>query len=316
MRIVEKNNSIEEVVSLILQKARYQKVVVCIDEKSDMGYIGNLESCLGKNVILLKYYYNQTNVSSFFDIINNGVRAVVYNVSSRHFYKLQNDNGYLVNIFIPQTDFLLPYINNVESVYGENLIVYDTQRVDYSSVMFVYEMALNRVWADLLQDNVVDTSVFKNVDKLLNNKVEVCYELGNTIKALKPFWDDGYKSIDEKELPYYLYFRLCAILKMLHGIHYNEEQYIDFYKTEQSSTEIDKAYSLVVKHDIIDIIKNNTAPLIRLLSAILNRFKIIIKKYFKFKNIKLNKLIKLIKCQAKSLNIDNLLYISYVFNSI
>ena len=316
MRVLDKRNSINEIAEMIVQKARYQKVVLCLDDESDMGFVDKLTDVIGRKVVLLKYYYNKNNISSFFDMISNGVRVVVYNVSLEHFYQLQNDNNFILNIFLPQSNFVLPYIANVESVYGDNMLVCDMTKKDYTSVLFMYELALNKLWSLLLQEVDVDVNMFKSVDKLANDKDDFYINLVNQATYLKSSLTDEYKQIEESQLPYYIYLRLCAVLKMFESLNQGKEQYIDFYKTELSSEAIEKAYALIIKYNIIDIIKYNSNNLIKINSVILNRLKIIIKKYFNFKNIKLNKLNKIIKNQSKALKIDNLLYISYIFNTI
>lgn len=297
-------------------RGKYQKVVVCIDEHSDIKFIDNLIEKISKDVVLIKYYYNHSNINSFFDTINSGVRVVIYNVTDEHFYKLQSDNNFLINIFLPQSNFVLPYISNVESVYGDNLLVCDNNVKDYISVIFMYEMALNKLWHCLLQGVEVDVTIFKIIDLLINSNDNFYVNLISVATTLKTELDDEYKQVSKEQLPYYVYLKLCAILKMFENLNNNNEQYIDFYKTEMSSNAIEKAHALIIKHSIIDIIKYNGCNLIKITAVILNRLKIIIKKYFNFKNIKLNKLNNIIKNQSKTLNIDNLLFISYIFNTI
>ncbi|MBQ7880495.1 MAG: hypothetical protein IJ358_01460 [Clostridia bacterium] len=316
MRVIDKVNSINEIVDTVLQKARYQKVILCLDDESDMDFVDKLASEIHQNVVLLKYYYNKNNVSSFFDMANSGARVIIYNVSSEHFYQLQNDNNFILNIFVPQSNFVLPYISNVESLYGDNLLVCNLQSKDYISLAFMYDLALNKLWGLLLQKAEVDVTMFKQIDALANSKDDFYIALVNQVAYLKSCLGADYKQIAENQMPYYIYLRLCTILKMLESLNQNKEEYIDFYKAQLTSEEVDKAHALIVKYDIVDLIKFNSGNLIKITSAILNRLKIIIKKYFNFNNIKLNKLNKIIKNQSKLLNIDNLLYISYIFNAI
>ena len=316
MRIIDNKNSLHEIKNMIISKARYQKVVICLDDGSDVQFVEELVDAINKDVIVLKYYYNKHNISALHDMINNGVRVVVYNVSLEHFYKLQIANNFVLNIFLLQSTFVLPYLVNTESVYGDNLLVCDTSIKDYMSVLFLYELALNKVWNLLVQEVDADTTIFKNIDALVNGKVDFYQSLATQVAYLKPCLDNNYKDVAEEQLPYYVYLRLCATLKMLENLNQNKEQYIDFYKTEISPKAIEKAYSLLIKYKLTELLKFNSGNLIKINCAILNRVKIIIKKYFNFKNIKLNKLNKLIKHQAKALNIDNLLYISYILNTI
>jgi hypothetical protein len=133
---------------------------------------------------------------------------------------------------------------------------------------------------------------------------------------LKSELNDDYKLVKEEELSYYVFLKLYTVLRLFETLYNGTEEYIDFYKLNLSKTEMEKAYRLVVKNDIIDIIKYNINNLIKINNAIINRVKILIKKFFNFKNIKINKLNNIIKQQSKLLNIDNLLYISYIFNVI
>ena len=316
MRILNKNNSINEIVDTIITMSKYQKVVLCMDEHSDTDFIETLTNKIDKSVILLKYYYNKNNVSAFHNMINNGARIVVYDVSIEHFYKLQNDNNYILNIFLPQSNFVLPYITNGDSVFGDNLLICDTNVKDYTTLIFMYELALDKIWNLIIQEVDVDTAIFKNIDMIANGKCDFYQGVLNQIPYLKTGLTEEYKEIKQEQLPYYAYLRLCATLKMLENLNQNKEQYVDFYKTELSTQLIDKAHDLIIKYDIVQILKSCSENLIKLNVAVLNRIKTLIKKYFNFKNIKLNKLNKTIKNQAKYLKIDDLLYISYIFNSI
>ena len=313
MRMMDKNNSLNEIVSSVLQKARYQKAVVCIDENSDNEIIDRLENELKNKVVLIKYYYNKRSVLDFFNMLNSGVRVVIYNVSIERFYKLKNNNNFILNIFIAQSNCVAPYIDCAESVYGDNLLVCNADKKDYVSVALMYESALNNLWGNLIQGVDVDTKVFKEIDALANQDYGFYENLINISQKLK---SNTCEVVDEFDAVSCVYLRLMAISKMLNSVNNNDIQYIDFYKAKFSSDEIDKAHSLVLKHNIIEQIKLNCEGLIRINTAILNRIKIIIKKHFNFKNINHKKINKTIKRYAKTLNIDNLLYISYIFNAI
>ena len=316
MRVLDINSSLDEMTKIILQKARYQKVVLCIDDTSDIKFIDLLTSRIERDVVLLKYYYNKNNINELHNMLNNGVRVVIYNVDIKRFYKLVNNDNYVLNIFIPQENFVFPYIACNESLYGDNLLVLNTNNYDYITLIMLYQFGLYKVWSTLLQGGNVDTSIFKNFDKIANGKIDFYSSLINEIKCLNPYISNEYQDLDIEQLPYYVYLRLCAVLNLLVNIGQHNEQYIDFYKTEKSSKDISKAYALIIQTDIIDTLKFNCPNLIKLNMIILTRIKILIKKYFNFKNINLNKLNKIIKNQSKLLNIDNLLYISYIFDVI
>lgn len=315
MRIMDKNNSLNEIVDTVLQKARYQKVVICIDEHSNLKLIEELEKRLRKQAVLIKYYYNNYSVADFFNILNSGVRVVIYNVSAEHFCKLKNDNNFILNIFIAQSNCVAPYIDCVESAYGDNFLLCNTEEKDYVSIVLMYERALNNLWQRLIQNADVDTRMFKDIDALINGENAFYENLINMSTKLKSGVEAG-EMIGESDMVCCTYLRLEAIYQMLISVNNNDIQYIDFYKSKFSSDEIDKAHALICKHNIIELIKVNCVNLIKINSAILNRVKIIIKKHFNLKNINYKKINKTIKEYAKTLNIDNLLYISYIFNTI
>lgn len=314
MRIIDKN-SVKEIVDLVVQKARYQKVVICLDENSDVNYIENMCNEFDKNAVVIKYYYNRRNLEDFFNIVNNGARVVIYNVSIDKFYKLKMDNNYILNIFIPQTEFILPYVSVGESVFGDNLLVCNQATIDYKTVMCLYEMAINYTWRCLVYGDNIDLSIFKRIDGMASGK-DFYITLLELIKVLREGTVEDCQYCDEQEIPCYTFVKLYAIIKMLEDVNLGKEQYIDFYKTEKSAEQIDKAYALVVKHNVVELLRGYSGKLILLTMAVLKRFKIIIKKYFNFKNFKINKLNKIIKNNAKMLNTDSLLYISYILNAI
>ncbi|MFQ6724506.1 MAG: hypothetical protein ACLRFE_04175 [Clostridia bacterium] len=316
MRIIDRDNSKNEIVDLILSKARYQKVILCIDEGSDVGLIDEVVNCIGKDVVLLKYFYNNKTITSFHDMVNNGARVVVYNVSLEHFYKLQNSNNFVLNIFVAQSKFILPYINNVESVYGDSLLIIDTKVKDYSTLLYLYQLAFEKVWDNLLQGSLIDITLFKKIDLIANGKINFYNGILNEVLTLRSNITIDYQTVGENQIPYYIYLKLFAILKMLEYLSNGNEQYVDFYKTELSSHQINKAYNLLLKYDIIDTLKLHSVNMIKISNAILNRCKIIIKKYFNFKQIKLNKIKKLLNKNSKELKMENLSYISYIFNCI
>lgn len=313
MRIVNINN-LEEISSLIIQKAKYQKVLLCIDKTSDFNVIQKLENKLSKQVVLLKYYFNK-NTSSFFEQINDGVRIVIYNVNVEHFSLLQNDNIYILNIFLPTSNFILPYMMNCESVFGDNILFCGNEK-DYLSVMIMYQAGLEKIWSDIQRNEQVDLKIFKQIDNLINNNDNFYNNLFECVNNLKFYISQDFFIVDKKELPCYIYLKMCYILKFLEKLNLDQEQYIDFYKSSNNVEEILKAYDLIVKYEFIDLIKYYCNNLMRVSEAILNRLKIIIKKFFNIKNIKLNKIKNIIKNQAKMLKIDNLLYISYIFDVI
>ena len=316
MKILDKKNSIDEIVDLILKKAMYQKVVFCIDENSDMEYIDTLICQIEDKVNVIKYYFNKRDKGKFDNVLNNGARVVIYNVDIDHFYKLQSTNNFMLNVFIAESNFLLPYIACGDSLYGENFILCDTSIKDYLSLIFMYELAFNKLWEDLLKCEKVDTSIFKMLDDISNNKVDFYLYLISAVTMLKTNLGNDYFEIEQSQLPYYIYLRLCYTLKMLESVANDNIEYIDFYKSELGVDAISKAHELLIRYNIIEIISCNADGLIKVNSAILNRIKMIIKKYFNFKKIKLNKLNKKIKNQSKELKIENILYISYILNVI
>ncbi|MBO5909939.1 MAG: hypothetical protein J6Q15_00370, partial [Clostridia bacterium] len=218
MRVVDQSNCVNDIIDLIISKAMYQKVVFCLDDSSDVRLIDTIAKKIERKVSLIKYYYNKNNVDAFNNIVNNGVRVTVYNVSSEHFYVLQNDNSFILNIFIPQSSFVLPYITCGESMYGDNLLVCDMCKKDYISIICMYYLALNRLLELLVNDVEVDTQIFKDVDWLVNCDSGFYSNLINMVKRLRGCLNDCYKEIDEEELPCYVYLQLYSIFKMFDNL--------------------------------------------------------------------------------------------------
>jgi hypothetical protein len=121
----------------------------------------------------------------------------------------------------------------------------------------MYELAFNKLWGMLLQGVDIDVVMFKNLDKMANERLGFYNDFVNQVVFFKSEIDDSYKSIKENELPYYIYLKLFSVLKMFESLYNGTAQYIDFYKRRLSKEEIEKAHTLIVKYDIIDVIKYN-----------------------------------------------------------
>lgn len=314
MKIVDRRNGVNEIVDMIISKARYQKVVFCLDKNSDSTILDKVCELVGRNAIIIKYYYDKKSLGDFFNIINNGVRIVVYDVSVEHFYYVRNSNIFLLNIFMPQSDFLLPYISNVNSMYGENVLITNLQSRDYYSILLMYGVALDNLWGKLLNYVKVDTEMFKQVDELIlcdnfHNKLLYVFE------CLKNSLDEDYVQLTEGEACGYILMRMGCILQMLQTIVERKESYVDFYKYMQSAKDIDKAYQLLVKSDMLDVLRLYCNKLIKVVQVIINRIKIIINKYLNNK-IGIKKYRKIINNVSNRLNVDNLLYIAYILNCV
>lgn len=306
MKIINKDFE-REISSLILQKAKYQKVVVCYDDSADGGLIDALSSRLGKQVVLINFYLNQ-NIQDYFNVVQNGVRLVVYCVDANNYLKIKDDNNYLIKIFVPTEGYYLPYLTAGESVYCNNMFVANV-KMDYLSIIALYDAGLSKLWADLQIGNDIDLVVFKQIDGLVNDKSTNIFPLA---EYLSRYVD---ADICEKELPYYIYLKFCYIYKMLENFAFNEETVVDFYKLNLSHEELNKAYAVVVKSEIAGYLKLYCSNIMRVVSALITRVKILIKKYFKNNQINIKKIDEKLKQNAKYLKIDNLLYISYIFGA-
>lgn len=311
MKIVDKEDAVDFIVKMIKEKARYQKVVFCTDKNSNIEMLDKICTLVGRSAVIIKYYYNKKNIKEFFSMINNGARLVVYDVSVDHFYNVQNNNTFLLNVFISQSSFVFPYIGNVGSVYGENVLITELLRRDYNSIILMYELALDDLWGRLLSGASVNTEMFKKIDSLM--KCDNFYnELIYVFECLKNNLTDDYGSINEREVCGYMLMRIGCILKMLTTISDGRESYIDFYKRVQSTKELETAYQLIVKSDLIDILRLYCSKLIKISIVIIDRIKIIINKYLN-NNINLKRIIKNITISP---NINNLLYIAYILDCV
>ncbi len=315
MRIISKDK-IKEVVDLIVSKARYQKVLICCDDSSDKSVIDKIMGGVGNRSVVIKLNFDNSQLEDFEHMVNDGVRIIVYNVKIDNYYKIASNSEYILNVFIPTSSFVLPYMMHAESLYGENMMLCDVKGKDLLGVMVLYDAGLNYIWGMVQQHKKVSLEMFKKLDNLINDNDNFYINYLECCLNLKPYVSTELVNIDSEKLHMYILIKLCVEFKMLIRLNEGTEGYIDFYKTAKSEDEISKAYQLIVKSELIDLLRLNNNNIIRVVDAIINRCKILIKKYFNYKNIKINKINNKLKNQAKELKIDNLLYISYIFNAI
>lgn len=298
----------QEISQLVLHKSKFQKVVICYDNSADKQLLDRLNERLSKQVVLINFYLND-NEDDFFKVVQNGARVVIYNVGINNYLKIKDNNNFLIKIFVPTSAFALPYLTAGDSVYCDNLFV-DKRQMDYLTIIALYDAGVAKLWADLQQGNRVDLEVFKNLDYIVNNKNKDVFPIA---QYLSNYIDEGWS---EDELPYYIYLKLCYIYKMLEKFKFNEERPIDFYKLNLTQEELNKAYSVIVKSEVVDYLRLYCDNLMRVISALIMRVKILIKKYIKNTKINIKKLDEKLKSNSKHLKIDNLLYISHIFGGI
>lgn len=305
MRILNKDFE-QEISGLVLQKAKYQKVVVCYDKTADKQFIDRLNNKLSKQVVLINFYFNE-NEQDYFDVVRNGVRLVIYNVGADNYLKIKDADNYLIKVFVPTGDFCLPYLISGDSVYCDNVFV-KRMGVDYLSIILLYDAGLSKLWADLQLGYDVDLDVFKKLDNIVNCKG------GNVFEVVQNLASYVELSVEKSVCPYYVYLKLCYIYEMLEKFKFHEESVVDFYKLDLTPEDVGRAYAVLVKSEVVGYLKVYNEKLMRVVSALLLRVKILIKKYFKNNKINVKEINKKMRQNIKHLKIDNLLYISYLFN--
>lgn len=304
MKIVKKD-VLKEICDLLVLKARYQKVVVCYDDSADAVLVEKIKEKVGKRMIIIDFYYNNNRIE-LEKILQDGVRVVVYNVKINNYLKARMDNDFLIKVFIPTGNFILPYVIERDGFFCDNLLVYK-DCLDFLTIILLYDAGLTKLWADVQMQQNVDLEIFKQIDNVVNCGSG---DLIRIVNYLSPYFD---VSVEEECIPYYIYLKLCYVCKMLERFKFNEESVIDFYKLKLTGDEINKAYQVLVKSEMVDYLKMYCDKMLRVVDALLQRVKILIKKYFKNK-INIEKIDLKIKENSKNLKIDNLLYISYIFN--
>lgn len=309
MKIIH-NNLITSIKEIVLNKAKFQKVLLIHDTSTEAETISELYLQIKDMCIFNKMSIFNLNEKEIF----NGYKLIIYLCSGNSFLSIKFNRDEFINIYCPTNSELLPFFlhKGVKRNLNDYLILEKSQ-IDINAVSSVAFCKFSNIFLSLCNFQTAESSL--NFFSNLITEETVFNEIINTPE------NSFFKDIDLIAKQNILYSDLAIVDLLLIDAYIvfilacknNNLDLVDFYKSSKNSPKlINKLYSLICNSGIVDIIKINFNCIydiaIKTKEIILNTLSVTSAKPLN----KVDNLINEIKQYAKSNNSD-LCYL-YLYN--
>ncbi len=304
---VVKQDFLENLKQIVEVRAKYQKVMLLYDNSASNGQIASIIDAI-KGVCI----YNKMNTDVLdYNEINNGYKLIIYLMSADSFLHLDIELTDFINIFLPTTDFVLPfYSNNFKlNKLGDYLFLM-SNNIDISietSIMFnkLYDYINGLIVGQIKDDEMFKLSNITQSEILkLLNASEINFV---DLKILKQC------NISVEFLPVVDLVLISAIKTLVYAIYKNNLGLVDCYKaTQNDEALIDKFYAQSTNNTLIELIKLNSVNLNNLIFQIDETLKNLNWFFSSIKRADVDKIILKVKDYLKQSN--DFLFNLYLYN--
>ena len=242
-----------DVISVVDEKAKYQKVMVIFDNSLSSVEIDNLYREIKDICIFNKSAVEDLDLNE----LNNGYRAIIYMCSAESFLKLDFNRDEFINIYLPTDNIFLPFClnenNNIKKgedyILCENIIDVSVQ----TSLLFnkFYHYLYNTILSTsnqtsfYFENNFTRTSINYLIDESCNLDFV-------DIKILKNI------NIEYKNLQVLHLLLIDAFLIFLTNVKNKTLMLVDVYKScKEDYNLIDKFYAMANSESSLMLISLN-----------------------------------------------------------
>lgn len=286
---------------IVLSKARFQKVVILIDSKSDLDFVGQIESKIKKDTVCFCVNFDLETETDIEKIIRDGTRCVISFLSDYNYFRLvQFYDFYAVTIDVFKDKMYAVRLKNYDDYY----LFCDNKKLSVEDRLVIANYVIEWKWR-----NLIASKNYSNEEKLLLSifdRVDLC-KCGQFLNF------DIYSELVRIESKYYksyLFIRIMAIKYLFLTFLQSSQKMIDVYKTYYNDLEeVDYAYKLYKDERVNFLFKNCNKLMLDFINVLLANFSV----NLNITKNEINNLLKNIKNKAKYNKKDNLLKYCYLY---
>lgn len=245
-------NCSNNILKIIEQKAKYQKVMVLYGEETSNIELNEIYNLIKKICVYNQQSVYEVNIKEIY----NGYRAIIYLCSPEEFVKLNFCKREFVNLVILKDKVLLPYCVDVDNkIIKKDLFLFG--ECNCIDVNMLSSLSFNKAFNNI--ENVLQVkakSQFQNINKNL--------EIINNLKNI----DDDFEFIDidilrQTNIKYCLLnilhlILIDAFILMLNSVKFKSITLIDTYKIcKDDYIQIDKFYKMYCNENFYTILTLN-----------------------------------------------------------
>jgi len=296
-----------DIVNLIENKAKYQKVLLIYDNTISEFEINLLFSRIKDLCIFNKMEINSINEKEIF----NGYKILIFMCSGNSLINLKFNRNEFINIYIPSDNIILPFYVNLNNILNNNCYLilnnnfYDTNlipSIKLNQFLYGFNCLLNnnnKNFTNLIDDEIINFSTLKNISNINEDITFLDLEI------------IAHCSLNYSDLWLVDLLLINAFILLFSAIKNNKLNLIDVYKYHKDDLAyINNLFMFINDDNFFNIVKNNYNYLLGTLNNIKqnilkNNFSIITKQ-------KINFIINKLKNYSK--NCNNYIFYLYIYN--
>lgn len=286
---------------ILLNKARYQKVVALIDSSSNLELVYSLEKMLKKDTVYFCLNLDVDNILDIQTVLHDGTRCIVSFLKDYNYLKLSKIFDFnITTIDVFEDKMFAMRLKDKEGYY----LFYDTNKLSIEDQLLISNYAIEWKWQNLIASKNYNLEE-KYLLSIFNRKDLVKLNQFYNLEVAKELMD-----IDDTFYQSYLFIRIMAIKYLFLAFLESSQMMIDVYKAYSDSLEqVNFVYNLYKNERANFLFKNCNRVMIDFINMLLANLTI---------NITLNKneiynLLKNLKIKAKNIKKDNLLKYCFLY---
>lgn len=292
---------ISKIKEIVLNKARYQKVVVLIDANTDLDFLAQLEKQIKKETV---YFCLNLDIENHLDIqktLCDGTRCVVSCLSDYNYLKLSTIFDFnITTIDVFEDKMFTMRLKNYKDYY----LFYNTNKLSIEDQLLICNYLIEWKWQNLIasknyrEEEKVLLSIFNRKDIMECNQF---YNLEISKELI---------GIDCKYFQSYLFIRIMAIKYLFLAFLESSQMMIDVYKSYSDNLDqVNYVYKLYKDERVNFLFKNCNKLMLDFINILLSNFSV----NFNITKTETNNLLKNIKIKAKNIKKDNLLKYCFLY---
>lgn len=242
---------IGNVYSIIIDRAKYQKIMIVYDDYTSSLLINDLYSRVKGVCIFNKSHINNLDIHE----LNNGYKLIVYLCLEESYLKRKFEVEEFINVFCLQDKNIVPFLIGDKSTLlsGENYLLLERKTVDACLISSISCNRFVEYFQNLLNCDDADEKYINFENNKINFNLEL---LISNISSNMNFYDYEIlvkSNLDCKSVVLIDLILIDAFMVLLNAVKTQSLMIVDVYKSgKEDMALIDKCYSIIGN----DVIKN------------------------------------------------------------
>lgn len=240
----------------VVEKARYQKVMLLYDDSVDANDIGDVYANIKGECVFNKQHIDSLDVNE----LNNGYRLLIFLCEANSFLKLQINRDDFFCVYLPTDDAVLPFfvVNGMYDLQEKNCIVLNRTNFDFNVLPSLYFNKFYKHIKDLYYFQISKVCFNFNIGDITPRAVLTALEDTEEGTEFVDIQIIKLMQIDYEYLPFVDYVLITGFMCVVSAAKNRTLNMVDLYKIiKDDSRLIDKYYALVSDGALLNLFTFN-----------------------------------------------------------